>query len=129
MDLTSRHIVRSLRPPRRRGFPADLALGFYLYAPERLTYLNIRRGADPSGWRTHRFITFDGRLIGVKLPPKGKLFLWPVGHGPRPQDSIASRASVWGRIPPMTLAALSSRELGRLYALWHRYGTPKSDRA
>ena len=121
MDLTSSTIVRSLRPPRRRGFPADLALGFYLYAPERMTYVWTGQ-RDRYDWRTHRFVAYDGRLIRIELPPNVRLFVWPAGQGPRPRDSVACRTSIWGRVPPMSLAALSPAELNRVYWLWEQFG-------
>ena len=123
MDLTSSTVVRSLRGPRRRGFPADLPLGFYLYARERMTY--VRGGQHPTrfGWFVHRFVAFDGRLIQVSLPPKARLFVWPAGQGPRPVDSVAPRTSVWGRVPSMSLNVLSSAELHRVYNLWRQFGS------
>ena len=115
-------VVRSTRPPRRRGFPADLCLGFYLFADERMTYVSVDPAPDRLGWWNHNFVTFDGRLSRVLLPEDVQLFVWPAGLGPRPVDSVCSRTTIWGRVPPKSLHGSSPAVLGRLHRLWHRFG-------
>lgn len=122
MDLSTSTLVRSLRGPRRRGFPADLSLGFYLYAQERMTHVSVGRHADRFGWLDYRFVAFDGRLIVVPLPGTARLFVWPAGQGPRPVDSVVSRTSVVGRVPASSLASFTSAELNRMYRLWQQFG-------
>ena len=109
-------------PMRPDPFDEALSKGFYLYAQQRMTYLSVRSCYDdPMGWMIHRFVTFEGKLIAIRLPPEAQIYVWPVGQGPRPRHSVCCRGSIWGRIPkPAGAGFLLRDEVFRLHWLWSR---------
>ena len=109
------------RPASQRITPFDAAManGFYLIAHERMTYLSVRSEPDdPLGWLIHRFVTFHGRLIGIRLPPTAQIFVWPVGQGPQLYSSICCRGRRWGHIPRQPDGMQTRASARRMATIW-----------
>ena len=103
------------------AFEIALTKGFFLRARERMIYLDDHDTAgDPHGWRVHRFVSNQGRPIRIRLPASTRIFIWPMGQGPRPIDSTCRQGAFWGRIPASAGFNAMPADATRLYHLWRR---------